>query len=1052
MEKGLPIRKTSVNRWQAITTAWLFVTGFIFFIGLADAATAQVAAGNDMAIEGTVRDGSGNPLPGVTVIVQGTTTGATTDADGHYRIPSAADTGTLVFTYIGYQTLEVPVQGKTTIDVQLTASSTSLNQVVVIGYGTEKKVNVIGSVSTISNKELTASPVSNISSALAGRLPGAVVQQGNGEPGKNAASLLVRGMATLGDNTPLVVVDGIPGRDLNTINANDVASISLLKDASAAIYGARAANGVILVTTKRGRENTPATFNYSFYQGMVTPTTLPEMADAATYAKMIRESQSYSGVDESNMTFSLEDIEKYKSGEYPWTHPNTNWYKETLAKYGSTSNHNFSVTGGSQSISYYAAFGAHYDGSIYKSHSTRFSRYDLKANVDIQINRYFSVGVDINESLEKGKYPSVGSSSIYQGIIRGLPTTPAYYPNGLPGPDIERGDQPAVTSTFKTGFDDNRTYKSYNTLRAEFKVPWVEGLSLSSYYAYDISLNKEKLFQKPWTLYQLDQGAYLAAGNTGKEDGSDFLVGSSKGVSDPALQDNYGYIQTNTFNLKVNYEKTFNEAHHLSVFAAYENSVVNNGGIGAYRRYFISDELPYLFAGGDAEKDNSETVGVDARVNYFGRLSYDYKGTYLFQFSFRRDGSLRFSKESGRWGNFPSVLGGWIVSNENFWKEHVHLIDFFKLKASWGQMGNDLVPPFQYLTTYEFGTGMVLGANPTYSASLQQVGAPNPNITWEVANMYNAGFESLWFDSKLTLNADFFYERRSRILVQRNASVPAFTGITLPDENFGIVDSKGFELELGYRSNTSFGLSYGIQGNLAFARNKVIEFDEPERSVPWQVQTGHPQGAALLYKAIGIFHDEDEVNRLPHVPGARPGDIILDDVDGDGEITSDDRILFPRTTTPEVTYGINLNLGYKSWSLTALVQGASNTMRKIYYDLQGTSGNYFAYDADGRWTPNNPDASKPRTFNREDEYWRSAYESDYYYHNVAFMRLKNLQLAYTLPQPVIEKLRMKQAQVYLSGENMWLIYSGNRIMDPELGDILNYPIMKVFAVGATITF
>lgn len=1004
-----------------------------------------------ITVTGTISEAeTGMPVPAANILETGTSNGVMSDFDGNYSIEVPED-AILKVSYIGYATKEINVNGRNEIDIVLETDAAALDEVVVVGYGTQKKVNLIGSVTTIVSEEINLAPVSNVSNALAGRIPGVTIQENSGEPGA-AASIRIRGSSTLGDNSPLVVIDGIPGRDLNSVNANNIESINVLKDASAAIYGSRAANGVILVTTKSGAKDSPPTFTYEFYEGFLSPTMVPEMTDAPTYAEMIREVQSYRGVDESNMRFSLEDVEKYKSGNYPWTHPNTDWFDVGLADNSRSRNHNFSVSGGSESVNYYGSFGTQFKDGIYENSASSYQRYNLDANIDVKVNKYLDVGININASQENRMFPTRGSGNVFSALIRSYPTETAVFPNGLPGPDIERGDNPLEISSFAPGFDDDRRYRSNNTLSATFKVPGVEGLSLSSYYAYDIYFKKRKLFEKPFTLYSLDEAAYLAAGNDGSEDGSAFLVGSSKGQApEPRLTDFYDNTKNTVFNIKVNYDKTINDVHNISAFVAYERSEYKGEGIEAFRRYFISEELPYLFAGGNAEKDNDGWVDIDARENYFGRLSYNYKQTYLFQFSFRRDGSLRFPEEQGRWGNFPSVLAGWRISNEDFWKDNIGFIDYFKLKASWGKMGNDVVDPFQYLTSYGFGTGTVFGADRNYSNGLYLSGAPNPFITWEVANVYNVGFESTFLNNKLSLDVDFFYERRRDILVRRSASVPRFTGISLPDENFGIVDNKGFEVVFGYNvKQTDF--SYGINGNFSFARNSVIDFDEPARNVPWQVQTGHPQGVALLFKSAGIFRDEEQVNSLPHVPGARPGDIIIEDYDGDGEITNDDRVLFDRTSNPEITYGVSFNLGYKNWKLSGLVQGAGKAMRLMHTEIQGSGGNYYQYAAEGRWTPDNIDASKPRAFERHEEYWRDNYRTDYSYQNTSYARLKNLQLSYTIPQNLLSPIYVKNAEVYISGQNLFLIHSGTKVMDPELGSMNSYPIMRVLAFGGKISF
>lgn len=1004
-------------------------------------------------VTGKVTDPSGFPLPGVTMVVKGTTQGAITNADGNYSLSNVPGDAILVFSFVGMKTQEIPVGEKSMINVTMVEETIGIKEVVAIGYGVRKKENVIGSVVAVSGEDIESASVPFVTNAIAGRLPGATVMQSSGEPGKDIGSILIRGQNTLGETSPLIVIDGVAGRSLLSVNNNDIESITILKDASASIYGTRAANGVILVTTKRGQQGLPK-FSYNGYQGLTTPTMLMEMANAPTYAKMIRESQSYSGISESGMSYSIEDIEKFESGEYPWTHPNTDWYKETLKKFTKTGQHNLSVNGGTEIANYYVGVGYRYDDAIYKNSSTNYDRYNLTSNLNFDINKYLSLGIHLNNILEKREYPGARSSyDIFKMIGRMPPTFHAYYPNGLPGIDLERGDNPVVTCTDATGFYHEDTYWCNNKLTANFKVPGVKGLSVKGTYAFDVKFSEAKRLEKPWTLYSLDEEAYYAAGNTGKEDGSEFLIGSERapsGLSEPRVTNNFSKYKTKVTNLIVNYERTFKKVHNVSGFIGYESYEYNANGIEAFRRYFVSDQLPYLFAGGDEEKDNDEWVELDAVQSYLGRLSYSYKETYLVDFTFRRDGSIRFSKESGRWGNFPSLLLGWRISNENFWKNNLNFIDYFKLKASWGVMGNDAVPAFQYLNSYEFSEGLVTGSSKNYYSGLAQAGAPNPEITWETANIYNLGFESRFLDSKMTFNTDLFFQRRTDILVTRNASVPNFTGIQLPDENYGIVESKGIELELGYEEREG-AVTYGISANLAFNNNKIVEFDEPERTVPWQVLTGHPRGSFLIYKSLGIFKDEADINSYPHVAGARPGDVIIEDYDGDGEITADDRVIFEKTSVPKITYGIPFWINYKNWRLSGLVQGAGNSAMRIYYEIQGTGGNYFKFDTEDRWTPENTDATNPRAFERENEYWRSSYVTDRQYHNTDFIRLKNLTLTYELPENFIAPVKLSKAELYVSGQNLFLLYNATKVMDPE-NAVNIYPLMKVYSLGARISF
>ncbi len=1023
--------------------------------------SGNYAYSNDLQqfqVTGTVVDENGNPLPGVNVVVKGTTIGTMTGIDGKYTLNVPDQNSFLVASFIGYVTSEVPVGNRNVIDITLTSEALALEEVVVVGYGTQKKVNVIGSVTTISTAEITAAPTNTVSAALGGRMPGLVVQQTSGEPGRDDATLLVRGISTLENTTTnntavLIVVDGIPGRDMNSIEPGDIESISVLKDASAGIYGSRAANGVILITTKRGSEGA-ALFEYDFYHGWEKPTVLPEMTDAATYAQMINEMKAYRNL---SPVYTEDDIAKYKSGEYPWTHPNTNWFKETFKEWTNTGHHTFRVSGGSKTFKYFGSFGTQSDNGLYKRSATSYNRYNFKTNLDAQLNQYISINFDLNASEEDMTFPTKSTGSVFSGLIRNFPNSPAVWPNGLYGPDIEYGDQPLATSTFDAGFDDTKHYRINPMVTATIKIPWVQGLAVTGNYAYDMYFQVRKYFVKPVTLYFMDKAGYLAAGNTGKEDGSAFLTGIPRGtIAEPRLTDYYRDAKTITNSLKLSYDRSFG-VHTVSAFAAVESMDYSYKGIDAYRRYFISDQLPYLAAGGTDEMSNASNISIDARLNYFGRVTYNYSEKYLFEFTLRHDGSLRFSEDSGRWGTFPSVLLGWRTSSEDFWKNNVSFMNYLKLKASWGQMGNDAVNAFQYLTLYGFNTGMVTGSSKGYSASLLQAGQPNPNITWEVANIFNVGFESQWIEGKIRWDVDAFYQRRTNILWKRDASVPDFTGIVLPDENFGIVDSKGFETVLGY-TGQSGNFGYSVTGNFAFARNKIIEYDEPARTVDWQVRTGHPVGAVLQYNFIGVFDDATEYNNTPakitDIYNGGAGGIIIEDYNNDDKITSDDQVLYDFTTNPEITYGVTIGLSWKKFSLSTLFQGVGNTWYRADFPIMGTWGNYWQYYADGRWTPENTTADKPRAFERVEDFWRGeSYTTDFDYYNHAFCRWKNLEISYDLPQSIIQKIKLKNLRVYLSGQNLALLYNAFAYKhDPEVSNVTSYPLHKIYAVGARVAF
>jgi len=1016
--------------------------------------TAYAGVLQQIQVSGTVVDKEGVPLAGVNVVVKGTTIGTITDVNGKYSLTVPDRNAVLTVSFIGYVTQETVVGTRNVIDFIMESEELALDEVVVVGYGTQKKVNVIGSITAISTAELTASPTSTVSQSLGGRLPGLIVQQTTGEPGRDDADLLIRGQNTLGNNSVLIVVDGIPERDMNSIEPGDIESLTVLKDASAGIYGSRAANGVILITTKKGSEGA-ARFEYDFYHGWGQPTILPEMTDAATYAEMINEVKAYR---KESPTYTAADIEKYRSGEYPWTHPNSDWFKETFRTWTNTGHHTFRITGGSKTFRYFASFGTQSDNGTYKRSATTYKRYNLKTNLDAQINQYINLNFDINASEEDMTFPTRSTGNIFSGLIRNFPNSPALWPNGLYGPDIEYGDQPLAISSFDGGFDDDKHYRINPMLTATVKIPWVKGLSVTGNYAYDMYFRVRKFFEKPITLYFFDKTGYLAAGNTGKEDGSAFLTGIPRArFAEPRLTDSYYDTRRITNSIRLMYERTFG-VHSVAGFIAAESTDYLTKGIQGYRRYFISDQLPYLNAGGTDEMSNASSVGIDARLNYFGRATYNYAEKYLFEFTLRRDGSLRFSEDAGRWGTFPSVLLGWRASSENFWKNNISFINYFKLKASWGQMGNDAVAAFQYLTSYAFNTGFITGSSKKYDSGLAQSSVPNPNITWEVANIYNGGFESQWLSGRITWDVDAFYQRRSNILWKRDASVPNFTGITLPDENFGIVDSKGIETILGYRDKAG-SFTYSINGNFAFQRNKIVEYDEPARAVDWQRYTGHPIGAILQYNCIGIFDDADDMPGYPRVSDSYAansgggGGIIIEDYDNNGKIDSDDRIMYDFTTTPEITYGVTIALSWKNFSLTTLFQGVGNTWYRADFPIMGTWGNYWQYYADDRWTPENKTASKPRAFERVEDFWRENYLTDFDYYNHAFCRWKNIEVGYNIPSGILNKVKLQSLRIYLSGQNLALLYNAfDYKHDPEVSNVTSYPLHRVIAMGAKVAF
>lgn len=984
-------------------------------------------------VKGKVKDINGNPLPGVTVLLKDTKKGATTDEKGNFILTDVKKDGILVFQYIGFDPQEVKVEGKGIINVVLKESQKTLDEYVVVGYGTQKKVTKTGAVSSVKGAELQQSPNVNISNSLVGRIPGIIAVNNSGEPGYDGSRIFIRGRSTLGNSNPLVVIDGFPRDGFERMNPNDIESVSILKDAAAAIYGSRAANGVILVTTKRGKGGKP-TLSYGFNQSFVTPTRLPEMADAPTYAKVVNEILKYGG---DAPKYSDDQIKKFGDGSDPWLYPNTNWYDAAIKKYSLQNRHDLSLSGGTEKMSYFVSLGSLFQDGIYKNSATNYKQQNVRANLDAVVNDYIRLRFDLAGRLENRNFPPRSAGSIFRSLMRGRPTENAIWPNGLPGPDIEYGDNPVVTGTNAIGYTNDKNYVINTNMSAVVNIPWVEGLFVDGSFAYDQNFDFYKSYIKPWTLYTLAD----------VNDPTHKLNAGSRGVSAPELSEQYGTLRQTTVNVKLNYVRSFGK-HNLSSFIAFEQATLRNDNFSANRKYFISDKLDQLSLGGDKEKNNSGSGFEYARRNYFGRISYNYKETYLFDYNMRYDGSQNFP-EGRRMGLFPGASAGWVLSNENFWKKGIRTLDYFKLRASWGQMGNDQIDPFQYLSTYGFSSGgVMLGGD--LNKGLYQLRSPNEAITWEVANNYDFGIEAKILGDKLAFEGDYFMTKRSNILVSRSLSMPGYTGMTLPQENIAKVENKGFEMVLSHKNDIK-KFHYEIIGTVTHAQNKVLYFDETPNLPAYQQATGKQIGSALYYKAIGIYKTAEDVKNSIHLDGARAGDVIFEDVNNDKVIDDLDRVRMDRTENPTWIFGLTMTAKFKNFDFTMLWQGATGASQYLRTE-SGLIGNFpMAYVKD-RWTEDNPNGSWPRAYDRDREYWVNR-PNTFWFWNTNYVRLKTLDLGYNIPANVCKRVGLQNLRVYVSGQNLVTI-DKVKIFDPEApsGSGQFYPQTKIYNVGLNVTF
>ena len=992
-------------------------------------------------VTGKITDSSGSPLPGATVAIKGTAHGTITDNNGNYTISDVPENATLQFSFVGMMSQELTVAGKTTVNVTMVEEAIGIDEVVAVGYGTQKKATVTGSIATMKGAKLMASPSSNVATSLQGRLPGLVVNVRTGDPGNENTQILIRGKATLGSNNVLTVIDGVPSGDIQRLNPADIESISILKDASAAIYGAQAANGVILVTTKRGKIGKP-TVSYNGNFGVTQPTRLSNLLDSWEYAIAENEYLVNSGLTKK---WTDQDITLFQNGSDPLQHPNVDWNKEVLRTWTPQQQHNLSLSGGTESVKYFLS------GQLIKqernfnnSDGLGFQQQQLRANIDAQVIKHLSVGLDMNykEIQDEQAYEGSGNQRVVFGIHQMQPQWPAFYPNGLPGP-ATMGLNPAVMgSSSKFGYNRQKSFGFNSKISFKLDLEQItKGLFIEGFGNFNNvsqSFEKFKLISYFYT-YDPATGNYIQQ-RAGQE------------TTNPDLRETSNQSHGKILNVKIGYQHTFGK-HSIDAFAATEQSTSNYSGFWAYRKDYLIDQLPVLSAGNDVGKDNSGYKSSTARLNYFGRINYGFDEKYLVSATLRYDGSANFPEDK-RFGLFPGVSAGWVLSKESFIMDNYKFVSLLKLKGSWGKMGNDAVPPFQYLATYKYGGGYYLGAPSTQKyPGFTQATTPNPNITWEVAETWNVGLESVLWNGLLGFNLDLFKSERSDILTKKNASTPGYTGLVLPDMNIGIVGNSGFEIALTHSKAITSDFSYAVDANMSYAHNKVIFFDESPNVSEYQKKTGYPIDSWLVYQPDGIYQNQAEIDATPHLPNTAPGDIKYLDINKDGKIDASDMARETLSPTPEIMYGINLSAKYKNWELSLLLQGQARS--QVLLRPEGLNMDKVFYD--GRWQKEG-DNLYPRSFNSNvGATGNNALNSTFWLKDGSFMRLKNVQLAYTLPEKITDPVHLSNVRMFVSGTNLLMIYDQIKIVDPELlnnitDNLSSYPIQRVINFGVNVSF
>lgn len=1001
----------------------------------------------EVDITGKITDENGEGLPGASVVVKGTSSGTTSDLDGNYKL-SAEEGVTLVFSFVGYTAKEFVVGSQSVIDIQMQVDAEQLEEVVVVGYGTQKKSDVTGSVATVKGGKLTVAPMPNLSAGLAGKLTGVITSQQTGVPGFDNTTIRIRGASSLNNNSALVIVDGIE-RPLNRINPNEIESITVLKDAaSAAIYGARAANGVILVTTKRGGDK-PAQFNYSASFGTQRITRHPEYMNAYQYAKLITEAQlnDNPNLDPDELRFTEQQIEDYRTGKLP----STDWFATVLDDSAPIQQHNLSVDGGNQNTKYFFSLGYLDQKGLYST--SGYKSYSVRSNIDTEIRKNLSIGLDLAGRLEKVKNTGAGglntnpgsldfgTNQIMAGLANANPTLPAWVDGDGDGEVDDFGYDGRVATALGRAIGAGEFNRSNNvfqsSLSLRYDMPWVKGLYAKARYSYDATFRQDRNFELPYTYYVTTANGFSEATSR----------------TSPRLHENRKNFDQRTAQASIGYDTSFGE-NVISALLLYEQVENSEDEISAFRDGFLGTSVDQFIAGSPENATNGGKAEQQARVGYVGRVNYNRSDKYLFQANFRYDGSHRFSKDD-RFGFFPAMSAAWRLSEEDFFPNDGALSNL-KFRASWGKFGNDRVNAFQYLSLFSIRSS-VSAIGGTTRTGIRESVLPNPNITWEKATGTNIGFELGLVDNKIELEFDYFTKKTTDILVPAAGNFPDTFGANLPDENIGETENRGIEALVRY-SNDFGEVHINTSANLTYATSKVVEMAEAENVNDYYRLTGQPIGVERGYIALGLFQSQQELDSWPRQDqdetnpnsSLSPGDIKYKDINGDNVIDGDDRTIIGKSELPEFIFGWNIATRYKGFSVTANLQGASGFTRYAQYIPFSIESNSRALLEDS-WRPGNEGARFPRitvgTTSNNDKH------STFWLEEITYIRLRNVEFSYTLPTNLLENVGIESVRVYLAGNNLFT-WSNVADIDPEGPSSFRpyYPQMKSMIMGLNITF
>ncbi len=1018
------------------------------------------AASMVLPISGKISDAEGNPLVGASILIKNSQgLGTTSDAKGSFSL-QADEGNVLVISYIGYITQEVTVRKSNQINIILQLENKSLSDVIVLGYGATTKQTLVSSVVQVSAAELKTAPTANLSSMLQGRLPGLITRQSSGQPGSDGASLLVRGMNTLSGTAPLIIVDGIE-RGFPSINPDEIESITVLKDAaSAAVYGARASNGVILVTTKRGTVQKPTiTFNSSL--ALSSNTRFPEFLDGPGYAKWYNKAQEMDGIAEAARRFTPEEMNRITNGDPEGVFSNTDWFDMLFKSSAPVYTNNLSLNGGSDKFKYFVSLGSYNQQGIIARTSN--NRYNFRTNIDAQVSDRFKASFGIAVRDETTNQPGLGAglgnsyASIFSQAMMSYPFLPATNAAGMPigSFNASNGNQNPLAARDLSGKQDTKATSLQGNASLSYDVPGVEGLFLKVNGAMDKGYSMRKSGLLPYMLSVYNN----ATRNFTETYARHALTGNA------TINQWFADSWQTTIQPSINYSRTFGP-HKVGGMFLYEYIRNTGSSLSGGRRGFPITDIMDLNYGEEVINDLVKGGhSMFHRAGYVSRLTYDYKGKYLMEFTGRYDGSTRLPSKN-RWGLFPAVALGWRISDEDFFKQNVNFVNDLKIRASSGRLGNDAVGDYAYLRTMEMGANPVAMIGDKLVRSLNVKGVPNANIKWETTTTYNVGFESTLWNGLLGLEADAFYNVTKDILQDQGGLMPPSMGGYFPAKvNSGIVDNRGFELILTHRKSLG-DFYYNVRGNVSWARNRVIETTENANVPDYLRRTGRQIGMKYGFVADGLFQSEEEIANSALFGPSRVGEVKLKDLNGDGKITWDqDWTVIGRSSTPEMMFGLNVGGGYKALDFNLFFQGAAmaDVALSGLYSSSGVYDNTFytmafyqdgnapKYLAEGAWTPENTNAKYPRLSTISAQ--SGGKFSSWWIRDASYVRLKSAQIGYTLPASITRKLKIENLRVHVSGSNLFTL-SGLDYLDPEMPDVNQgyYPQQKLLEAGLSLSF